>query len=149
MVTVRSIVLFLFLAVGCGGSALAKETIGVQPNLFSTIGAAALTGLLSGIVGTLIAPWVNWRIEQRRRLLDSRRDVIRYARENSQPGFNHKKFLSTDSFMQLKDYFSPELVARIETASTPLGVSPESWQETTGIQVRIEIARIEREWGLV
>jgi hypothetical protein len=35
-----------------------------------------LSGLITGAIGSLVAPWVNWGIEKRRKKMDRHRELI-------------------------------------------------------------------------
>ncbi|PXW67861.1 hypothetical protein BZA03_1224 [Alteromonas sp. I10] len=41
----------------------------------------AITGLFAGTIGSLIAPWVNWRIEKHRKSIEYKQDLIKDARK--------------------------------------------------------------------
>ena len=41
----------------------------------------ALTGLIAGAVGSLIAPWVHWRIEKKRKSIEYQQTLIRDVRQ--------------------------------------------------------------------
>ncbi len=42
---------------------------------------AAVVGLLSGAVGSLLAPWANWGVEKRRKRFDARHEIISRGRQ--------------------------------------------------------------------
>jgi hypothetical protein len=41
----------------------------------------AISGLVSGTIASLVAPWINWRIEQKREKLAYKREMIRRWRQ--------------------------------------------------------------------
>uniref|UniRef100_UPI003F830138 hypothetical protein n=1 Tax=Thalassotalea sp. PLHSN55 TaxID=3435888 RepID=UPI003F830138 len=50
---------------------------------FSVIGTVvvALIGLISGAIGSLFAPWINWGIEKKRKAIEYKQSRIKDARE--------------------------------------------------------------------
>jgi hypothetical protein len=52
----------------------------MDPSILSAIiGGAA--GLITGIIGSLFAPWINWGIEKKRKKQDRRAELIKQWRE--------------------------------------------------------------------
>jgi hypothetical protein len=41
----------------------------------------AISGLVSGTIASLVAPWINWRIEQKREKLAYKKEMIRRWRQ--------------------------------------------------------------------
>jgi hypothetical protein len=89
--------------------------------LTALIGAGS--GLISGTLGTLFAPWVNWGIEQRRHRLGTRRDLTtRFRRRltgmlrGPNPSSLSLGFLMRDSqgYQQLRGHLDQELIVRFE-----------------------------------
>lgn len=113
---------------------------------------AGAVGLLSGAIGSLIAPWVNWGIERRRKLFESRSEHIHRWREIlADAEFDRSKMLNNPSYGALRPLLSPEALKDIERPSTHLysiigGPPIDDHDRTTLLH---EVARIERAWELV
>ncbi len=73
-------------------------------------GISSVFGLISGGVASLIAPWVNWGIEKRRKKLERRRELIDGARQLLQG-----KSLRREEYRQCTEYqaICPYLSQRI------------------------------------
>ncbi len=101
---------------------------------------AAVLGLLSGAVGSRVAPWVNWGVEVRRSRRAARQDVIRYARHEIRSGdFGLREFEDRDIFHQLKPHMRPGVLR------APADQGPDGARAL----LLEEVARIERVWKLV
>lgn len=113
---------------------------------------AAVVGLLAGAIGSLIAPWVHWGIEKRRRRFDGRELLVRQWREIlADAEFDRSKMLNNPSYGALRPLLSKEALERLERPSTHLysviGGSP--IEDHDRVTLLHEIARIEVKWGLV
>lgn len=60
-------------------SEIAEASVALSPIIIALIGAAA--GLASGVVGSLIAPWVQYAIESKRKRIEYRQNLIKEIRE--------------------------------------------------------------------
>lgn len=139
----------------------------------------AIAGIVTGSIGSLFAPWANWGIEKRRKRLEYRKDLIKGWREliaHTTFAYNHRvpeddstwtEILERDHrFYSLKPHVHSEVLERLGTANdtqasklmTTLneteaalvksGFKP---QVTIGARRNLvdEIARLEKEWGLI
>jgi hypothetical protein len=76
----------------------------------------AIAGLVSGGIASLVAPWVNWRIEQKREKLAHKRALIRRWRV-SRDGFRSTRFYGHGCV--LRDEATPQFFhARVHRRST-------------------------------
>lgn len=76
----------------------------------------AITGLVAGLAGSLIAPWIHWGIEKRRLLLESRRTLIRSIRgEMSPPVPTRERFREKPIYSQIRPHLSPRTIEIIES----------------------------------
>jgi hypothetical protein len=113
---------------------------------------SGVVGLFSGAVGSLIAPWVNWGIEKRRKQFESRSELIRQWREIiANTEFDRSTMLKNPLYGALRPLLSPEALKNIERPSTHLysvigGPPIDNHDRVTLLH---EVARIEREWELV
>lgn len=99
----------------------------------------AVIGIVGGAVGSFVAPWANWGVEQRRERLAHRRALVqswregvaRFAKELTYLGKpDERAYLERDWYLSLRPHLQDE----------PTGWNPDTLGE--------EIARIEQEWGL-
>jgi hypothetical protein len=108
---------------------------------------AGAFGLLGGVVGSLIAPWVQWGIEKRRFKLNRRLEYIRAWRHFiGSNEFDQATFRETKTFKTMCPYLPENLVEAIEDQS--IHVSITGGDPIKG-RLLDEVTRIEREWGLV
>lgn len=107
---------------------------------------AALLGLVAGVVGSLIAPWVQWAVEKRRSTLAYRADTIRRWREavDGDP----RGFLNTSQYASLRPHLKKEVLSRVEDHRTHIAAGGRGGDAKKQMLLD-EIARIEREWGLL
>lgn len=113
---------------------------------------AALVGLISGCIGSLIAPWVHWGIEKKRLKLQARRQLISEAREYiTSKQFGGSQFHGKTWFPQLRHSLSAGTVEEVEnfreyasSASDPAEV-----REALRRKLLTELEEIERRWGLI
>src|ERR1043166_9523274 len=76
---------------------------------------AAVVGLLSGVVGSLVAPWVQWGIEKKRFKMNRRLKYVRAWRNFvGSNDFTQANFKDTKTFKTLRPYLSNQLIAKIE-----------------------------------
>ncbi len=118
----------------------------------------ALIGLLSGIVGSLVAPWVKWGVEKRKLQLQTRARLLAAAREFiSSDKYNYREFIKTALYSQLLPHLS--LSCR-EGLKEKKPSAPNAIQLTIGgrdagantqhrSRLLDEIARLEKSWGIV
>ena len=117
----------------------------------------AVAGLLSGALGSVVAPWINWGIEARRERMKSRRALLEEARQ-----------LLTDpppvaAFRKLPIYFKIRHLLSPATKKTVAGEFGERGNEVIRVvvggphgglnpyahQVLQDLSIAEREWGLI
>lgn len=104
-------------------------------------------GLLGGVVGSLIAPWVQWGIEQRRFRLNRRLEYIKdWRRFIGSKEFNQSTFRETKTFRTIRPYLSAKTLSLIESGESHLSVT--GGDSVAGLLLD-EVTRIEREWGLI
>src|SRR5438132_10375429 len=120
-------------------------------NAIWSILVPSLLGLLSGAVGSLIAPWVNWGVEKRREKLKYRREVIHRCRERiDSPDFTKQSFRATLEFRYLKRFMSKDDIRNIE-ADTAFLV-PQQDENSVLPYRRIlhdAVERLEKDWDLI
>ncbi len=141
--------------------------------LTAVIGAIA--GLISGSIASIIAPWVNWRIEQRKQKLAYRRELISKWRAmifhivsiyESDEETNAETFFDLlnreQDYLSLKQHISNETFEKLSKADITPGVinvvvrgGLHSGSERINpidnfaSILTDEVSRIEKEWDLV
>lgn len=100
----------------------------------------AVIGIVGGAVGSFVAPWANWGVEQRRERLAHRRTLVREWRagvaEFSRSLSDHLAPPDERAYLEHEWYLS----LRPHLRDEPTGWNPDTLGE--------EIARIEQGWGL-
>lgn len=113
---------------------------------------AAIVGLLTGAIGSLVAPWVNWGIEKRRKRHDKRGALVEtWQAIIANPKFERDRIIDHPSYGALKPLLSGEAAKQLHRPANAHivvrgGSGPGDADRTL---LQREIARIEREWGLV
>ena len=118
--------------------------------------AGGATGIVTGSISSLLAPWAIWGIEKRRQKLAYRRELIaKWRRMLSQAASSEAKN-QTDLMKFLErhhDFYSLKAEARhlfsagrtsVVLADRPVGTIPNLLDELID-----EVGRIERKWELV
>ncbi len=114
-----------------------------MPENIITAIIAAIAGLLAGLVGSVLAPWVNWGIEKRKERLANRRANVEKWREMVFQAVNSQTIVSLEDlnnfYKNHRDFF---------------GLKPhlKNWPHYAQLSLSdgllAEIARIETEWEL-
>lgn len=112
----------------------------------------AITGLLAGVVGSLIAPRVKWRIERKRLLLEARRKLVSDLRSalSVQP-FDSRVFAASSAYASLRRFLSKGLVEKIEdgTVRVVLGGGRRSGVNNFAPELLDRVSELEKEWDLI
>lgn len=111
-----------------------------------------ISGLVAGVAGSLVAPWVHWGIEKRRDQRVARRELLRSAREYvASRRFGASQFSRQPEYARLKPYLSPENVRAIESDEEVRDQmdDPGQFLESTRAGVLEDLQRLEKEWKLI
>lgn len=117
----------------------------------------AAAGLLSGAIGSLIAPWVQWGVEARRDRMKARRDLLSQARKLLAEPPSVAEFRRLPLYFQLKQFLKPATIANVagrfdehgnEVLQIVVG-GPHGGLHPYAHEVLHDLASIEKEWGLV
>lgn len=115
---------------------------------------AAVFGLVTGVIGSLAAPWANWGVERRRVRLASRQARITEWRQAvAAEGYQPDQFRQTTAYTSLRPYLPERLRQAIDAAGSD-AITIQADGRYAGLQPSAtelldEIGRIERDWGLV
>lgn len=113
-----------------------------------THGIPALIGLIAGIVGSLIAPWVHWGVEKRRARQAKRSELIHSCRMLLSTGIDKKTFRETELYSRLRPHLFKQAIEDLEGGQAESG-EDEASKNRFKQKLLDEIARIEREWVLI
>lgn len=110
----------------------------------------AFFGLVAGIVGSLIAPWVNWGIEKRKLKLAARREFIALARKTVQVTDSKNKFREHAIYSQLRAFLLKSTRELIESDA----ITIQTGGRCGGVnnykpQVFDDLHTLEKKWGLL
>src|SRR5918997_6541220 len=122
--------------------------------------SGAIAGLISGVIGSLIAAWVQWAVEKRRNLFRYRRDSIKSWRDAIE-SYDHDEgnIRTTATYSAIRPHLKQEIRERLENPRE-FHVEIDDRSGVDGVTVRgktpssvktillDEVARIEKEWGL-
>jgi len=117
---------------------------------FLKIAVPAFVGLVSGAIGSLIAPWINWGIEKRRSKLDDRRRFIADARAELQHNPDKKKFRESVLYSRLRSHLSERTSKEIESDAVTVQVGGRGSGANNFIpRVLDDIRVLEAKWDLL
>lgn len=112
---------------------------------------AGLLGLTGGVVGSLVAPWVQWAIEKRRKKVERRQDLVdRWREAIADYDGTGEEFASTPEYAAMRPHLDEEALDTMERGKIHIKKSRHSgsgklWRKTMLDQV----TQIEQEWDLV
>ena len=110
----------------------------------------AVVGLVSGLIGSLIAPWVNWGIEKRRVNMEARRRFIADARAELQHNPDKEKFRDSVLYSRLHPHLSDQTSQEIESDAMIVKVGGRANGINNFIpQVLDDIRKLEAKWNLL
>lgn len=122
----------------------------------------AITGLLSGALGSLIAPWVHWGIEKQKIITKNKEELIKEARQVlSDEELESHVFRNCTIYSKIRPYltegartsvegtFSGNGLASTETIQLVSGSSRHSGVNPFRNEVLDEITQLEKRWGLI
>lgn len=110
----------------------------------------AITGLIAGTLGSLIAPWVNWRIEKKRKSIEYKQNLIKETRNLVDTADSLEVILSSS----LWGFISEHLTTREkESVSSGRTIHMTDWPKMSELDMRKQhiskmLHRLEKEWVL-
>jgi len=111
----------------------------------------ALIGLISGIIGSIFAPWVNWGIEKRRLKLNHKTELIKEWRAFIEKfDFIHKNFGNTTVYGAMRPYMDDNIIQKFEAQRTFYATPDGGRGELLFKQwASDQVAMIEKKWNLL
>lgn len=111
---------------------------------------AAAAGLASGIVGSLVAPWVNWRVQRVRDRTEYRRQQVKRWREAIHAfDFAANNFADTVVYAELRPYLGEEFRRGLESGTVFVAPARGRGNSATKHTILDAITEREREWRLI
>jgi hypothetical protein len=115
---------------------------------------SSIAGLISGAIGSLIAPWIKWGIEKRRLKLSERKSLINNVREFvSSENYQYSEFMDSVLYTRIKPYLSKGLVFNLEKPIDSIKVMVRTGRKTMiesyQSEILFELTQIERKWQLM
>lgn len=82
---------------------------------WSDLAVSAIAGLGAGVVGSLVAPWVNWGVEQRREQRKARADLLRAVEiDIEEPTFTLSEFVGSQIYQTIVPYLKISVREELE-----------------------------------
>lgn len=108
-----------------------------------------IIGLIGGIIGSLIAPWVHWGVEKRRTRQAKRRELISSCRILLGTGLDKKTFRETEVYSKIRPHLGRQVIDEIEEKDSKS--TEDTAADTSRFRQNLleDVARIEREWVLI
>ena len=111
---------------------------------------SAALGLVTGIVGSLAAPWAQWGIERRRRQLDRRSELITHWRTVlSKNDFERIQILNDPTYGILAELLPKDVSDQLERGNSHLVIVLDSPRDADRTALQRGIAHIEKRWRLI
>ena len=108
----------------------------------------AFFGLVSSAIASLVAPWVNWRIEQKREKLAYKKEMIRRWREFlNDRDYDGTQFSGSVIYSEIRPHLSSETLQSIE--SNRITIRLGRGGDVIRSLVLDDIVRLEKEWDLI
>ena len=124
----------------------------MSENIITAI-IAGVVGLTTGAIGSLVAPWMHWGIEKKRKKIERKMQLVKHWQEVlSEPTFNLVTFRDDSTFAILKPLLSKNALNTVERQLPIIKltiISNIAPVDTERNMLMSEVARIEREWGLL
>ena len=108
---------------------------------------SAITGLIAGAIGSLIAPWVKWGIEKRREKLSYRKNKLANWRILIESADSYGDIVGTSVYREIEPYMSENEKSDLNTKAVIIGGPPNIDSRLSKL-LRI-VTRIEKEWDLI
>jgi hypothetical protein len=115
---------------------------------------SAVIGLFSGVLGTLFAPWANWKIDIRKIKHQKRIEMIKIVREYVQQiDYDRSKFRETAIYSQIKPFLDKNIISKLELSSREITIDVGNLRGS-GIQnykneILDNLTSLEKKWGLI
>lgn len=112
-----------------------------------TIVVSATAGLVSGVIGSLIAPWVSWRIERVRLKTEYQRKRIADWRAAIEKAQSFDEFKYTSTFAEIRQHMSKPDLDSLFTAWITSGSG--NTEKMKLAKLLEEVNKVEKKWNLI
>lgn len=111
---------------------------------------AAAIGLASGIVGSLIAPWVNWGVEKVRIRTQARRDLLEAVRSALMADLDRRAFRESPGYARVRPHLSARTRQLVESDDLTIQAGGRG-EGVNNYRPRVldELSSLEAKWGLL
>lgn len=108
----------------------------------------AIIALISGALGSLLAPWIHWDIERKRENLKEKLKLIEEIRTHIlKDDIRTEKFLNSLNFIKIRPFLDNKFVQTLEDLNVT-EITTNQYRSTYQMKFLSEIDRIEKDWGL-
>lgn len=80
---------------------------------------SGVVGLIAGTIGSLVAPWVNWKIEKKRMRRSKRQGLLTQLRVYLESPSSRQNVLEEKEYLQLKKHMRKKVVSNLEKGGRP------------------------------
>ena len=81
---------------------------------FSKIIIPAISALAGGLLATVVAPWVNWGIEKKKKIRKERKDLLTECRKILNNELTGEEFSVHPVYSTIRPYLSPDTIKAVE-----------------------------------
>jgi hypothetical protein len=123
-----------------------------QPSSFDPIFnllIPAPAGLISGVIASLIAPWIQWGIEKRRARRNRKIELIADIRGWLYPGsFERKSYRKSPRYSAIRPFLSVGLRTAIDSDEEHIQLDGKHVaDQTLRTKLLEEVSELEKKWG--
>ena len=108
-------------------------------------------GLLTGAIGSLIAPWINWGIEKKKMRREARIKIIKEIKDIvANERLNRIAIINSPNYMVIRNKLSPKTIEELEKPLNHITVNLGS--PAIDFEKRMvfeDICELEKKWRLV
>ena len=115
---------------------------------------SAIAGFVSGLIASLIAPWVKWNIEKKKIKFENKRKLVESWRNIIENSFDANTFRETVTYSQMKNYLSDAIKKELDPPDYDNDKPVLHFRSVIGrdnLKDRLldEVSIIERKWDLI
>ncbi|MFP7754145.1 hypothetical protein ACLG6S_05710 [Thermodesulfobacteriota bacterium B35] len=111
---------------------------------------AAASGLGAGIIGSLVAPWAQWKIEEKRERANARRKFIETCRNLIASDISIQQFRETPEYARLRPHLSEMVRKQIESDAIHIQMGGRGGGANNfSPKLFDEITELEKKWKLI
>jgi len=111
---------------------------------------SGVIGLLTGAIGSLVAPWMNWGIKKREMKFQKKTELLNAVRNNIDfsINFSYSSFNETSLYSQIKPYLDNKIITKINSSSkmNMMGLLKSENQKNELLEI---INQLEKKWKII